>query len=246
MVSFVEPSLECTHFMVREPHHAPFVKLICYKIFLILVFLFPFLSAAAPSTEEVIKQVQGTYDNAIDVSSDFLQKVKLKALEREVEKTGKALFKKPGKLRVEYEGEEGKWYISDGKKLWIYDQGDTQVNVYAVTSQTLPEEALTFLGGLGNLRAQFRVSGLSENEKKSIAANPQLDWLLLIPKNQQSQMEELLLGFDKKAHTVIEAYLKNESGNVSHYFFKNVQLNASLPDSQFTFEKPKGVKEIKN
>lgn len=215
-------------------------------ILITFIFLFPFVSFAAPSTEEVIKQVQATYDKASDVSSEFLQKVKIQSLEREVEKNGKTLFKKPGKLRVEYDGEEGRTYVSDGKKLWVYDKGDTQVNVYTVNSQTLPEEALAFLGGLGNLRAQFRVSGLSENEKKSITANPNLDWLLLIPKNEKSQLEELLLGFDKQAHTVSEAYLKNESGNVSHYFFKNVQLNSSLPDSQFNFEKPKGVKEIQN
>jgi len=201
---------------------------------------------AASSTEEIIKQVQGTYDKAVDVSSEFTQKVQIKSLEREVEKTGKALFEKPGKLRVEYSGEEGKLYVSDGKKMWVYEKGDTQVQVFNMSAQTIPEEAMAFLGGLGNLRAQFRVSGLSDNEKKSITANSSLDWLLMIPKNPQSQMEELLMGFDKQAHTVTEAYLKNESGNVSHYFFKNVQLNSGLPDTQFTFEKPKGVKEIKN
>lgn len=217
-----------------------------FILFFILFLFFPCFAFSASSTEEVIKQVQSTYDKAADVSSEFTQKVKIKSLEREVEKTGKALFKKPGKLRVEYDGEEGRLYVSDGKKMWVYEKGDNQVQVYKVSAQTIPEEALTFLGGLGNLRAQFRVSGLSDNEKKNITANPNLDWLLLIPKNAQSQMEELLMGFDKQAHTVSEAYLKNESGNVSHYFFKNVQLNSGLPDTQFSFEKPKGVKEIKN
>ncbi len=199
----------------------------------------------AASTEEVIKQVQSTYDQAADVSSEFVQKVKIASLEREVEKKGKALFKKPGKLRVEYDGDEGRLYVSDGKKMWLYEKGDTQVQVFDMTSKTIPDEALTFLGGMGNLRAQFRVSGLSENEKKSIKANPNLDWLLLIPKNPESQMEELLMGFDRQLHTVSEAYLKNESGNVSHYFFSNVRLNAALPDTEFSFDKPKGVKEIK-
>ena len=216
------------------------------RLFLILTILLSPLLVNAASTEEVIKQVQATYDQASDVSSEFVQKVKIASLEREVEKKGKALFKKPGKLRVEYEGEEGRLYVSDGKKMWLYEKGDTQVQVYNMNAQTFPDEALSFLGGLGNLRAQFRVSGLSDNEKKSITANPNLDWLLLIPKNPQSQMEELLMGFDKQAHTVTESYLKNESGNVSHYFFTNVQLNSNLPDTQFTFEKPKGVKEIKN
>ncbi len=212
------------------------------------LFLFPFSLSPlhAASIEEVIQQVQATYDKAQEVGSRFVQKVKVAALEREVEKTGKAFFKKPGRLRVEYEGEEGRLYVSDGKKLWVYDTGDTQVNVYSVGPKTMPEEALAFLGGLGNLRAQFRVSGLNPTERKNIKANEQLDWLLLIPKNPESSLEELLLGFDRGSHLVSEAYLKNESGNVSHYFFKDVTLNPGFADDQFVFVKPKGVKEIKN
>jgi outer membrane lipoprotein-sorting protein len=133
--------------------------------------LFTFHVLHAASTEDVIKQVQSTYDSAQDVSSDFVQKVKIAALERDVEKTGRALFRKPGKLFVEYEGEEGRLYISDGKKLWIYEKGDTQVNVFPVGPKTMPEEALAFLGGLGDLRQQFRVSPLNPTEKKNIKAN---------------------------------------------------------------------------
>jgi outer membrane lipoprotein carrier protein len=200
----------------------------------------------ASSTDEVISQVQSTYDSAQDVSSEFTQKVKIPALEREVEKMGKAYFKKPGKFYVEYEGEDGRLYVSDGKKLWVYEKGDSQVNVYPLNSGTMPEEALAFLGGLGDLKRQFKVSPLSAAEQKSIKANEQLDWLLLHPKNPESHLDELLLGFDRTTHTVDEAYLKNETGNVSHYFFKNVKLNANVADSQFVFSKPKGVKEIKN
>jgi len=115
-----------------------------------------------------------------------------------------------------------------------------------VNAATMPEEALAFLGGLGDLKKQFRVSALSSNERKTIKANETLDWLLLIPKNPESHLDELLLGFERNSHTVGEAYLKNETGNVSHYFFKNVRLNANVADSQFVFAKPKGVKEIKN
>jgi outer membrane lipoprotein carrier protein len=217
-------------------------KLLLFSLF--VLFFSPFAHAA--TTEEIIRQVQAVYDGARDVSSEFVQKVRVAALEQDIEKTGAAQFKKPGKLRVNYEGEEGRLYVSDSKKLWIYDMGDTQVNVYNVGPRTMPEEALAFLGGLGNLRAQFRVSAVTDNERKTMKLSEGLDWLLLIPKNPESQLDELLLGFDKSAHTVGEAYLKNESGNLSHYFFKNVRLNSDLSDDQFVFVKPKGVKEIKN
>ena len=210
--------------------------------------LFPSSLFAVSSIEETVQAVQSTYEKAQDVSSEFIQKVELKALQRNIEKTGKALFKKPGRLYVEYgnNNEEGRIYISDGKKLWVYDKGDTQVNVYKVNPTTLPEEALAFLGGLGNLREQFRVSALSSTERKNLEVIDTLDWLLLIPKNPESELDALILGFDKKTHLVSEGFLKNESGNTSHYFFKNVTLNSQIPDTQFTFSKKPGVKEIQN
>lgn len=210
-----------------------------------LFLIFPFL-AQALTTEEIIQKVQSTYENAQDVSSDFVQQVTIASLERQIEKTGKTLFKKPGKFRVEYTGEEARLYVSDGKKLWMYDPGDKQVQVYEVSAKTIPEETLSFLGGLGNLKKQFQVSGLNATERKKIKANETLDWLLLIPKNPESTLDELLLGFDRTRYTITEAYLKNDSGNVSHYFFKNVTLNSGVKDSEFVFVKPKGVKEIKN
>jgi len=217
------------------------------KKFLIL-FIVVFISSEvrAASVEEILGQVQAVYDGAQDVSSEFVQKVRIAALERDVEKSGTAQFKKPGRLRVEYEGEEGRLYVSDGKKLWIYEKGDTQVNVYPVNAETMPEEALAFLGGLGNLKAQFRVSAVAEKERKKLKLSESLDWLLLIPKNPASHLEELLLGFDRNTHLTSEAYLKNESGNLSHYEFKNVRLNTNPSDDKFVFAKTKGVKEIKN
>ncbi len=217
-----------------------------YSIFAALFFFLFSFSSYAITTEKIVQNVQKTYENAQDVSSEFSQKIVISSLEKEIEKTGKTIFKKPGKLYVEYDGEDGKLYVSDGKKLWIYEKGDNQVDVYSVSAQMLPEEALAFLGGLGNLSAQFKVSSLNKNELQKIKATPNLDWLRLIPKNPKSNLEELILGFDPSTHLVTEAYLKNETGNLSHYHFKNVQLNQSIPDTKFVFVKPKGVREIKN
>lgn len=218
------------------------------KIIILLlmgILFWPFSSSGA-TTQEIIQKVQKTYENAQDVSSEFSQKIVISSLEKEIEKTGKTIFKKPGKLYVEYDGDDGKLYISDGKKLWIYEKGDNQVDLYSVSAQMLPEEALAFLGGLGNLSAQFKVSSLNKKELQRIKATRNLDWLSLIPKNPKSNLEELILGFDSSTHLVIEAYLKNETGNLSHYHFKNVQLNQSIPDAKFVFVKPKGVREIRN
>ncbi len=164
------------------------------KIILFVLFSFSIFSPLhAASLEENIQQIQSTYDKAQDVSSEFTQKIEVKSIGRELEKEGKTFFKKPGKFKVEYNGEEGRVYVSNAKKLWVYDKGDTQVNVYEVTANTIPEEALSFLGGLGNLRAQFKVTALSKSEQANLKVKDDLDWLLLIPKNEQSKLEELIL-----------------------------------------------------
>lgn len=214
------------------------------SIFIITLLLSAPLFATSP--EEIVRQVQAVYEKAQDVSSEFSQKIEIKSLERTIEKTGKAFFKKPGKLKVEYDGEEGRSYTSDGSRLWIYDKGDTQVNVYKVSGETLPEEALAFLGGLGNIREQFKVSAPTANDRKSLKLQDGLDWIALLPKNPESSLDRLVLGFDPQTHTVREAFMKNDTGNQSHYFFKNVLLNSNLGDTQFVFAKPAGVKEIKN
>lgn len=198
----------------------------------------------AASIEPLIQAVQKTYNGATDVKSDFTQQTFIPSLERTVEKTGRTLFQKPGKFRVEYAGEQGRLYVSNGKKLWIFESGDSQVRVFPANNETIPEEALSFLGGLGDLKAQFQVKTLSPAEYEKTKANRSLDWLLLIPKNPKSTLDELLLGFDRGTHLVSEAYLKNETGNVSHYLFQNTALNSQIPEEEFVFQKPKGVKEI--
>ncbi len=209
-----------------------------------LTLLFSFISLSA-TPDEIARQVQATYEKAQNVSSAFTQKVKIEALEREIEKSGEVTFQKPGKLRVEYTGDRGRLYVSDGKKLWVYEKGDSQVNVYQVTPKTLPEETLAFLGGLGNLNKQFTVRDATKKvREKKITGN--LDWLLLVPRQASSQLEEMLLGFNPTSHLVEEAYLKNETGNQSHYFFKKVVVNSKFEDSKFVFGKVKGVKEIRN
>ncbi|MBF0491907.1 MAG: outer membrane lipoprotein carrier protein LolA [Deltaproteobacteria bacterium] len=219
-------------------------KKICF-LFLLFFLILPY-GLRASSLEQSIQQIQATYEKATDVSSEFTQKIQVQSIGREIEKAGKTFFKKPGKFKVSYDGEEGRDYISNGKKLWVYDKGDTQVNVYGVSAKTIPEEALSFLGGLGNLRAQFRVSAVTQEEQARLNVKDDLDWLLLIPKNEQSKLDELILGFDKKSHLVSEAFLKNESGNTSHYFFKNVKTNSGIAEEVFEFKSVKGVKEIKH
>ncbi|HEX5035368.1 MAG TPA: outer-membrane lipoprotein carrier protein LolA, partial [bacterium] len=119
-----------------------------------------------------------------------------------------------------YEGEGGRNYLSDGKTLWIFESGDSQVQKMDVGETDMPAEALSFLGGLGRLKRERQ----------------DLGWMELTPLNKQSGLAWLVMGFDG-GNIAREVFLSTESGNLSHYTLENVALNQGLSDDLFKYSK---------
>lgn len=193
----------------------------------------------ASEAKEIMKladQVQKTYEQTGELSLEFLQKTFVAVLEREIKKKGKAHFKKPGKFLISYQGEQGRQYQSNGKKLWIYQMGDKKVQAVVLNEETVPAEALSFLGGLGNLKQDFAVEEVEK--KKWVGLKPQkksLQWMELTPLKKRSNLKWLVMGFDAGDHLAREVFLFTESGNLSHYVFTSVQPNSGVKDSVFDF-----------
>ncbi len=199
----------------------------------------------AQSPDQVATKVQSAYEATQDLTMDFVQETYVEVLERKVKKQGKAQFKKPGKFAIEYAGKKGREYRSDGKTLWVYRSGDKQVEVYEVNDERVPAEALSFLGGLGNLKRDFAVETVDEKKWQNLGAKKgNLDWLELTPLKKQSQIQWMVMGFDAKTHLATEVYFLTDSNNLSHYSFSRLQSNQGLPAEGFVFTKP-GVKELR-
>lgn len=199
----------------------------------------------AESPEALAGKVQSAYESTKDLSMDFVQDTYVEVLERKVEKKGKAQFQKPGKFAILYEGKKGREYRCDGKTLWVYRNGDKQVEVYAVNDERVPAEALSFLGGLGNLTRDFAVETVDEKKWEHLGAKKgDLNWLELTPLKKRSQIQWLVMGFDPKTHLAQEVYFLTDSNNLSHYRFKKVEPNRGIPADAFEFSKP-GIKELR-
>src|SRR5690606_20872196 len=103
-------------------------------------------------------------------------------------------FKKPGKMAIRYHGEGGRNYLSDGKTLWIFETGDSQVQKMRVDESTLPAEALSFLGGLGRLQRDFAVEEVDPKKWKALKRERQdLAWLELAPLEKKSTLAWLVM-----------------------------------------------------
>lgn len=194
-------------------------------------------AAADPAASQLADKVQGVYEGAQDLSMDFDQKTYVAVLEKEVTKKGSARFKKPGKMAIRYEGAGGRNYLSDGKSLWIFESGDSQVQSMGVADTNMPAEALTFLGGLGRLKRDFAVEEVDAKKWKNLKRERQdLSWMELTPLNKQSGLAWLVMGFDS-GNIAREAFLSTDTGNLSHYTFDNVTLNQGLSDELFKYSK---------
>jgi outer membrane lipoprotein-sorting protein len=166
------------------------------------------------------------------------QKTYVALLEKEISKKGSASFKKPGKMAIRYEGAQGRNYLSNGKTLWSFETGDPQVQKYPLNDESLDAEALSFLGGLGNLKRDFAVEEVESKKLSELKREKQgLKWLELTPLQKRSSLQWLVMGFAPDSALAQEVFLYNDSGNLSHYIFDKVELNPGLGDELFEYKK---------
>lgn len=214
------------------------MKSIRFIIILSLVLMAgPALALEALAPDTLAQRVQEAYEKTKDLQMDFSQKTYVALLEEEVKKQGRAQFKKPGKFRIQYLGKRGKTYLSDGKTLWIYRPGDKQIRKFPVTDDTVPSEALSFLGGFGQLKRDFAVETVDPKKIKRLKIDlKKYQWLELTPLKKQSQIDWLVVGFDPKDFLVRVLYFYTDSGNLSQYHFSQIKPNEGLPDEFFVYK----------
>ena len=120
--------------------------------------------------------------------------------------------------------------------MWIFRPAAKEVEFYENVEDLLSREALSFLGGLGELKKDFRVLRAEPGDPAR---------LQLKPRAKDSVLKQLDLAVDPKSFTVVGATLYPVGGNVSTYRFANLQLNPKLAPDAFAFQAPRGTREIR-
>ena len=213
------------------------MKIILYILGLICLALGGPQAQAADSASALADRVQQTYEQANDLNIAFTQKTYVAVLEKEVSKKGRALFQKPGKLAIRYEGAQGRNYLGNGKTLWVFETGDSQAQSYPLNEESIPAEALSFLGGLGRLKRDFAVEEVDPKKWATLKRERgKLNWLELTPLQKRSSLQWLVMGFDPETSYAREVFLFTDSGNLSHYLFDKVELNQGVGDETFEYK----------
>lgn len=198
-------------------------QLIAPGVLVILTLVSPVQAA------DLVTEVQRAYQKNAQFRADFVQKTHIELLNKDVTEKGKMVFAKPGKFDIHYEGGQERRYICNGETLWIYHPKLQEVEVYSDVKEVLTREALSFLGGLGNMTRQFQVK---------VEPN---SWLLLVPKNKKSPFKNIRLRIDLRSFLATEVVLSPRQGNESRYLLSRIQTPAINSAVNFEFQPPAGT-----
>ncbi|MFH2011379.1 MAG: outer membrane lipoprotein chaperone LolA [Pseudomonadota bacterium] len=216
-----------------------YLLIVLFGFVLSLVFFSPDPTLGI-TLEVIVAKVQDVYQNTKDFKAEFIQESTLKSISKTQVANGKIYFKNPGKLRWDYYHPNKQEVVTDGKTLWMYIPQDKQVMINKLSNVYQSNTSTFFLSGMGNLKRDFDIQMV-----KQTLDNGEKDYTLkLVPKEPQSNLNELFLVVNKTTFQVMETYFYDFYGNLIRIKFKNPVVNRGLSDSIFIFTIPEGVEVI--
>jgi len=200
-----------------------------------LVFFGGYLQAAEEpkNDDQVVDNLQKSYDSAVDFTADFRQETELKTINRTLKAWGKVSFKRPGKMLWRYEEPKGQWVLADGQNLYFYQPEQGQVLKSPLKNAFRSDVPLTFLLGIGNLKRDFKVTSKDMEGGQHV--------LQLGPKDGSKGVDEVALGVDPQTFAIGWARIRDPGGNLTTVRFTNMRRGVGLNDALFKPQFPNSV-----
>ncbi len=217
--------------------------------------IFGFLSMTSGNTDAILvtSRLQARYHAAKTLQSTFLERYSEGGRVVRSE-AGTAYFRRPGKMRWEYQSPENNLFLVDGKSAWFYVPADhTVTRVPAKKSGDLRTPIALLAGEMKVSRVCARVE-ISTTVPPQSPANTVLYCLLRGETSATSHGNSKHAG-SQESNSSDAAFLEvvrdtgdlvrilvRETGGVDVEFrFSRWQLDPPLDDSLFRFEVPSGV-----
>jgi outer membrane lipoprotein carrier protein len=200
-------------------------------------------TGTAPSAARVAAQVQSFYDQTRTVQTAFTQAHYDRIYQRTTRARGVLTISKPGKLRFDYLGGDGKVVVSDGARMTVYEPGEGggagQYAQTAVREEGIPS-ALGFLTGEARLDRDFvfRLRDASAFHWDGYV-------LELTPRAPEPAYRRVFLYVDGQTAGVVRRVLiQDPDGNLNRFDFARMRFNRPVADSRFDFTPPSNARRL--
>ncbi|TXI18068.1 MAG: outer membrane lipoprotein chaperone LolA [Roseateles sp.] len=161
--------------------------------------------------------------------ASFTQTVTAPDGKRKKSSSGSFEFQRPNQFRFAYAKPFEQLIVADGHKVWIYDPDLNQASSRKL-GDALGATPAALLAG-GNIERDFTL--------KALPADEGLDWVQAQPKQADSTLQSMKLGFKGRELAALE--IVDGFGQRSRISFSGLQTNVAVPAERFQFKLPAGA-----
>jgi outer membrane lipoprotein carrier protein len=200
-------------------------------------------------TPELVSRMEARYRTARTLQATFLERYSEKGSVLRSE-AGTAYFRRPGKMRWEYERPEKDLFLVDGKTAWFYVPADhTVTRVPAKQSDDLRTPLALLAGQMKVSRICSRVD-LAGSEKPWREDDAVLRCITRGPRQGASNGETALAVGESDAvffevaregGELVRLIVRQPGGVEVEFRFENWRFDPPIPETMFRFALPPGV-----
>ncbi|MCG8016393.1 MAG: outer membrane lipoprotein chaperone LolA [Candidatus Thiodiazotropha sp. 'RUGA'] len=179
------------------------------------------------SAESGISQLETFLQDLKTLKADFRQTLQQPDYDQVYASNGVFYLRRPGQLRWEYQTPSEQLIVADGDRVWLHDIELEQVS-HRSQAAVLDGTPAQLLSGTGPISEHFEINELG--------VESELTWLELIPKGKEAQFSSVRLALQESRLERMEMF--DNFGQVTRFFFDDMQRNPPLDDALFEFEPP--------
>jgi outer membrane lipoprotein carrier protein len=181
--------------------------------------------------KQVLDRLQRHYRETSSFTAKFNEEIATVGAPKR-QRQGTVSFRKPGRMRWEFETPEKQTIVSDGETLYSYDPDLNQVVETPLKQALKSSSATSFLLGIGNINRDF---------KAAFANPPAPNGLVNLILDAKKGGYKIEVGLDPKTYNLMTLTLTDQLGDVTRIDFSDIRDNVELPDSTFAFNAPAGA-----
>lgn len=201
---------------------------------------FAFLIFSFNVIADGISDLNAFVNNVSSMSSEFSQVVLDKKGLKLQDVEGVMLFKRPNKFRWDYLKPYQNQIISDGDRLFMYDQDLRQVSINPLAKVAGSTPLLIIAGK--NIEKYFTLRNIEDQVANEI--NQNIKWVEAVPIEEGGGFSKVILGLTENKLSVMK--IVDAFEHTTTISFKNAKYNVTLVDNDFLFKLPTGVDVVQN
>jgi len=192
----------------------------------------PARAAAAPSLDELLREVDVAKASIATLAGEFTQKNRIKLFKQELTAKGKLFFMKPRRIRWEYVSPDPSTLILDGNRATLTTPGAAPQVFdleHDATMRAIFDQLLAWLGptSLAEARAHYELSAAGTVAAPTLTLTPRAGSAMA------RAFTRVELRLDGKTRLLRGLLLVEQNGDEKEISFTRMAKNAPLPADAF-------------